>query len=227
MTLVAGPKKFRRIRAGAGRGRTWHHAAVPDRAPHRRRRGDTVLRAVAASGVVGFLALEGLVRRRGSASSLASTPDDRGTTPLLVGTYTLAALAAGPTGRRGRRRVALPRAVAVVGLVLEGVGLGMRVWSMRTLGSSYSRTLRVDETQALVDEGPYRVVRHPGYAGSLLVWTGFALTTRRPAAAVAVPALLAGAYRRRIEAEEALLAGALPGYDAYRARTKRLIPGVW
>ncbi|MHB2024394.1 MAG: methyltransferase family protein [Mycobacteriales bacterium] len=86
----------------------------------------------------------------------------------------------------------LPPGAAPAGLVVEATGLAWRAWSMRTLGRSYSRTLRVvegDDQQAVVDAGPYRLIRHPGYQGSLLTWVGFALT---PSRRVPVVALIAG-----------------------------------
>lgn len=98
---------------------------------------------------------------------------------------------------------------------------------MRTLGPSYTRTLRTEDTQHVIDDGPYAFVRHPGYAGSLLIWTGFALTSRSLPVLIAVGALLGTAYQRRIAAEEALLRRDLPGYAAYCKRTKKLIPLVW
>ena len=98
---------------------------------------------------------------------------------------------------------------------------------MRTLGDAYSRTLRTEEAQPLIEDAPYRLVRHPGYAGSLLTWTGFALTSRAPAVVVVVAGLLGRAYARRISAEELLLDRDLPGYRAYGERTWRLIPFVW
>jgi protein-S-isoprenylcysteine O-methyltransferase Ste14 len=98
---------------------------------------------------------------------------------------------------------------------------------MRTLGSSYSRTLRVEEAQSVVERGPYRLVRHPGYAGSLLIWTGLALTSRSLPVVAVVGGLLGVAYHRRVAAEEALLRRAFPGYIEYSRRTRRLIPFVW
>jgi protein-S-isoprenylcysteine O-methyltransferase Ste14 len=98
---------------------------------------------------------------------------------------------------------------------------------MRTLGRSYSRTLRVQDSQRTADDGPYRFIRHPGYAGSLLIWTGFALTSRSLPVVGVVGGLLAFAYHRRVAAEEALLGRDLPGYEAYARRTKRLIPFLW
>jgi len=45
------------------------------------------------------------------------------------------------------------------------------------LGRFFTRTLRVTGEQRVVSDGPYRVVRHPGYLGDILMWTGAALTT--------------------------------------------------
>ncbi len=144
---------------------------------------------------------------------------------MIVAAYATAAVVA-PLIRL-KRRPKLPRGAAPLGVGLEVAGLGLRAWSMRTLGSSYSRTLRVERSQRVIDGGPYRFVRHPGYAGSLLIWTGFALTSRSFVVVEVVGGLLGLAYHRRVEAEEALLGRKLPGYEAYTKRTKRLIPFVW
>jgi protein-S-isoprenylcysteine O-methyltransferase len=66
-----------------------------------------------------------------------------------------------------------------------------------------------------------------GYAGSLLVWIGFALSSRSLPALVLVTGLFSAVYRRRVLAEELLLRRDLPGYVHYSARTTRLIPYVW
>jgi protein-S-isoprenylcysteine O-methyltransferase Ste14 len=175
--------------------------------------------------VAGFFAVEAATRQRGVASSLEASKDDEGTTRMIVASYAAAAALAPVLGRTRSPR--LPHLAAPLGVGLEAFGLGLRAWSMRTLGRAYTRTLRIEDAQRVVDSGPYAWVRHPGYAGSLLVWTGFALTSRSVPVVVAVGALLRIAYQRRIVAEEALLRRELPGYDAYRARTKRLIPLVW
>ena len=192
----------------------------------RRSRSDGYAWFVAGSlGVAGFFVLEASTRRRGAASGLTASRDDRGTTRLIVAAYATAGLAA-PLVRL-MRPPQLPRAAAPLGVVLEAAGLGLRAWSMRTLGASYSRTLRVETSQRVVDRGPYRYVRHPGYAGSLLIWTGFALTSRSLPVVEVVVGALGVAYQRRIAAEEALLRRDLPGYSAYADRTKRVIPLVW
>jgi protein-S-isoprenylcysteine O-methyltransferase Ste14 len=177
------------------------------------------------AGVAGFFAVEAATRQRGSASSLAASSDDRGTTRLIVAAYATAVTLAPVLRRTPSPQV--PRAAAQAGVALQVLGLGLRAWSMRTLGSSYKRTLRTEDAQHVVDTEPYALVRHPGYAGSLLVWTGFALTSRSVPVVVAVGALLGTAYQRRIAVEEALLRRELPAYAAYCERTKRLIPLVW
>jgi len=121
----------------------------------------------------------------------------------------------------------LPRWAGPVGVGLEAAGLALRAWSMLTLGHSYTRTLQTSTDQQVVDSGPYRKIRHPGYAASLMIWTGYGLASRSVPGTAIVTALLARAYRRRIAAEEELLTRDLPGYTDYRARTRRIIPFVW
>jgi protein-S-isoprenylcysteine O-methyltransferase Ste14 len=58
----------------------------------------------------------------------------------------------------------LPRGAGSAGVALQAGGLALRAWSMHTLGAYYSRTLRSATGQGVVDTGPYRLVRHPGYA---------------------------------------------------------------
>lgn len=194
--------------------------------PEQRSRGGGVGWFVAGYvGVAGFFVLEATTRQRGAASSLTASRDDRGTTRMIVAAYAIAAVAAPLARVVWKPR--LPRAAGPMGLGLEAAGLALRAWSMRTLGRSYSRTLRVELAQRTVESGPYRFVRHPGYAGSLLIWTGFALTSRSLPVVEWVGGLLALAYHRRVAAEEALLSRELPGYEAYSRRTKRLIPFVW
>jgi protein-S-isoprenylcysteine O-methyltransferase Ste14 len=72
------------------------------------------------------------------------------------------------------------------------------------------------------------VIRHPGYLGSIMVWTGFGVASGSAAAALGTAALMSAAYTRRIAAEEDMLTGELgAAYTDYSRRTKRLIPCVW
>jgi protein-S-isoprenylcysteine O-methyltransferase Ste14 len=178
-----------------------------------------------AAGLGGFFAVEALVRAPGEASDLHAGTEDAGSTRRIAVAATLAALSA-PLLRRLPLRP-LPRWCAPLGLLVLGAGLALRVWSMQTLAESYSRTLRVTNEQQVTERGPYRRVRHPGYAGSLLVWSGFGLSSGSAAVLGTVATLLVPAYVRRMEAEERLLMQHLPGYKSYAQRTTRLVPKVW
>jgi protein-S-isoprenylcysteine O-methyltransferase Ste14 len=182
--------------------------------------------AASYAGAAGFFALEAVTREPGEASELAATPSDQGTTTLIVAAYGLAAglspvLARLPGGR-------LPPASGPAGVGVMAAGLALRTWSMRALGRYYSRTLRTTGDQVVVESGPYRVVRHPGYLGSIMVWTGFGVASGSAAAALGVAALMGAAYTRRIAVEEDMLTGTFgTAYTEYSRRTKRLIPFVW
>jgi protein-S-isoprenylcysteine O-methyltransferase Ste14 len=99
---------------------------------------------------------------------------------------------------------------------------------MRVLGEYYSRTLRVTEAQVIVTKGPYRVVRHPGYPGTICVWIGFGLGNSNWIATVTVALLLFGVYGYRIRSEEVMLIDTFgEQYQAYRQRTWRLLPFIY
>lgn len=177
------------------------------------------------AGLAGFLALETLTRKPGDASNLTTSIEDQGSTRTIITAYAL-----GATLPLLLRRLPVPRlppAAAPVGLTVQAAGLVLRTWSMHTLGTSYTRTLRTDGRQRLVAAGPYRLVRHPGYTGSLMIWTGFALTSRDLPTTAVIATLLGRAYQRRIRAEEELLRRDLSGYIAYSQRTKKLVPLGW
>jgi protein-S-isoprenylcysteine O-methyltransferase Ste14 len=172
------------------------------------------------------MAAEGRLRQGGEARSFETRKEDQGTTAAVGASFGLA-LVAGPVlalSRRGR----FPTRLGWAGVGVMTVGLALRVAASRALGSHYTRTLRTADDQPVVTNGPYRYVRHPGYAGVLLLWFGYGLAlTSLPATLVtSVPNLVA--YRRRINAEETMLIEALGApYREYQRSTKRLVPGLY
>lgn len=177
------------------------------------------------AGSTSFFGLEALPRKPGSASSLEASDADEGTTAAIVTAYCLAAVL--PLVVRRHPVAQLPRAASPVGIAFQASGLALRAWSMQTLCASYTRTLRTEDQQPVIKAGAYRVIRHPGYTGSLLAWTGFALASRCVPVAVITAGLLGRAYRQHIAAEEKLVRRDLPGYNGYSRRTKKVIPFIW
>jgi protein-S-isoprenylcysteine O-methyltransferase Ste14 len=183
----------------------------------------TVLLGVAA--LLAWAAFELVFRSPGAATSWHGDARDRASTPLLVLAFALAAILPAALGGVAFGSVG-QAAWAGVGLCV--LGLAIRAWGMRTLGASYTRTLRTDSGQRLVTAGPYRWVRHPGYVGSILVWVGAALAFHSWLAALVVAALMLLSYGWRIRSEERMLAEHFGDeYRDYVARTARLLPGLY
>jgi protein-S-isoprenylcysteine O-methyltransferase Ste14 len=114
------------------------------------------------------------------------------------------------------------------GVLLMVLGIGLRAWSTRVLGRFYTRTLLIDAGQRVVQEGPYRFVRHPGYSGSLLVWIGAGLAVSNWIAFTLVTLVCLIAYIYRIRSEETMLVARFgQEYEEYRRCTKRLIPFLY
>jgi protein-S-isoprenylcysteine O-methyltransferase Ste14 len=79
----------------------------------------------------------------------------------------------------------------------------------------------------VITTGPYRMVRHPGYAAGIALLLGMALTLGS-GVALAVAALTALALVVRTALEDRFLRQRLPGYREFALRTRfRLVPGLW
>jgi protein-S-isoprenylcysteine O-methyltransferase Ste14 len=115
--------------------------------------------------------------------------------------------------------------IAALGLALAFGGAAFRLWAIHTLGQFFTRDIEISASQTVVDTGPYRLVRHPSYSGSLLEFLGVGLSLRSLLGLLLafLPALISMAYRMHVE-ERVLLDALGDPYRAYVARTKRLVP---
>jgi len=119
-------------------------------------------------------------------------------------------------------------AVAWLGVAAGTLGLALRLWAVLTLRERFTRTLLVHDNQALERRGPYRIVRHPGYLGSLLTLNGIALATGNAVVFIASVVVIGAAYIYRIRAEDAMLIAAFGApYESYRREVRAIIPFVW
>ncbi|MGN6792389.1 MAG: isoprenylcysteine carboxylmethyltransferase family protein [Streptosporangiaceae bacterium] len=120
------------------------------------------------------------------------------------------------------------KALVVLGEVVAIAGIALRTWAILTLDRFFTFVVGIADDHRIVQQGPYRVLRHPGYAGALLALAGAGIAMGNWLSLLLLvvgPALALGV---RISVEEATQAAAHgTEYQAYASRTARLIPGVW
>ena len=114
------------------------------------------------------------------------------------------------------------------GFVAVAAGMAWTNWAVAA-NRFFSGLVRIqrDRGHHVVDTGPYRFVRHPGYAGSMVYMIGvtFALGSR---VALAAATVLCAVLALRTALEDRTLQEELEGYADYARRVRfRIVPGVW
>ncbi|WP_322087033.1 isoprenylcysteine carboxylmethyltransferase family protein [Burkholderia sp. BCC1999] len=114
-----------------------------------------------------------------------------------------------------------------IGVVLYIAGGALRIWPVFVLGKRFSGLVAIQPGHTLVTDGIYRCIRNPSYVGLLVNSVGWALAFRSGVGVLLVVLTLVPLVAR-IRSEEALLRSQFGAeYDAYCARTWRLLPGVY
>jgi protein-S-isoprenylcysteine O-methyltransferase Ste14 len=163
--------------------------------------------------ILAFTTLEALRWRR-SGHTRMRADRDRGTTAVLAGCYVIAVLALSGSAPSF---LFLPGWARWAGIALGTGGIALRGWAdslLQASGIDANLAPRLDRW------GPYRVVRHPGYLGNLLLWTGVTLGSGNLIAAITIAVAMLAAYVVRISSEEVLRGSRLES-------KRRLIPFVY
>ncbi len=115
----------------------------------------------------------------------------------------------------------------VLGIVLSIYSLGMLLWAGRTLGRFGAPGPAVFRDHELITSGPYRLVRHPGYAGIQAIVLGAALGTLNWLILSLWPVAVVATYLNS-RAEDTLLREKFgTAYEEYAMQKRRFIPGTW
>jgi protein-S-isoprenylcysteine O-methyltransferase Ste14 len=176
-----------------------------------------------------FIIMERALRRGETAKTLQRGSRDRGSTLLIgaaFGAGLLLPIIVDGLGIGVPFPLGLTAALPAVAIMVAGIWL--RAWAASSLGRYYTRTLVTTSGQRVVSTGPYAKVRHPGYLGDILLWSGFGVLSGNLVAVILFPVVFAAVYLYRISVEEGMLVDALgDDYIEYRRRTRRLIPLVY
>jgi protein-S-isoprenylcysteine O-methyltransferase Ste14 len=121
-----------------------------------------------------------------------------------------------------------PLWLIVPGFFLISLGYAFAAWALAE-NRFFSSVVRIqmDRGHVVCDSGPYRYVRHPGYAGNMLALPGMVLAFGSMWTLVPVAVALIIAVIRTV-LEDQTLQDELPGYRDYARRVRyRLIPGIY
>lgn len=116
----------------------------------------------------------------------------------------------------------------LLGFVLIIIGYAFATWALvENRFFSVMMRIQMERGHVVCDSGPYRFVRHPGYAGNILALPGIALALS--SIWTLIPAIVAFAITMlRTRLEDRALQAELPGYKEYVGRVRnRLIPGIY
>ncbi len=180
----------------------------------------------AASMVVAFVVVDpGLIRERtrpgpGGKDYLTAY----GLTPLWLGQMVVAGLDVG----RFHWSDTVPLTVQVAALLVMAAAIAVVVWA-EAVNRFFSPVIRIQTERGhhVITSGPYRYLRHPGYAAGLILFVGAGLALGSWLAAL-ISLLLVVPILRRTALEDSILLEQLEGYPAYAQKVRyRLIPGVW
>jgi len=123
---------------------------------------------------------------------------------------------------------AVPQWVVLVGYVLLTGGIAVTTWA-QAVNPFFEPGVRIqkERAQQVITSGPYRFVRHPGYAAAIAMFVGIPLALASwwglLPAGLAIALLVV-----RTDLEDRLLQAELSGYADYVRRTHyRLVPGLW
>ena len=158
-------------------------------------------------------------------------PRDRGSR-MLIYLFTFAGVALAflgpalfPSAKIG---VFAPPAIFAAAIASIWLGMLLYVWAVLTLGRFFRTSVQLVDGQRLVMSGPYRVLRHPAYAGGVLIFSGVGLAMGNWVSFLAAGLATFLGYVFRIHIEELALAERFGAeFEARKKRTWAIVPFVW
>ncbi len=116
---------------------------------------------------------------------------------------------------------------AFLGLGLTIAGFTFAIWARVHLGRNWSGTVTIKKDHELIRSGPYGIVRHPIYTGSLLALLGASIVFGSTRWLVGLGFALLALKLKSLREEQFMTQQFAAEYTDYRRKVKALIPFVW
>lgn len=118
------------------------------------------------------------------------------------------------------------RIAQILGLILALLGVGIAFWGVNSLGRNLTAVPKPKQNAQMVQQGAYRLVRHPIYSGVILAGFGWSLLNNS-LLALLVAVILFIFFDIKSRKEEGWLVEKYENYAVYQRQVKKLIPFVY
>lgn len=181
---------------------------------------------ISFSYLYGFLEASMNLRKRGRGKVISS--GDQGSLWALYALITLGYFLSFSIGATETGRLHPWNTFFTIGVTLVTIGLIIRIHSLMTLKQYFTYSVAKVADHQLVETGLYKVIRHPGYLGQLLIFLGISVSLSNWLAILAMILPVAIGYGYRIKVEERFMLEQLgENYLEYKKRTKSIIPMIY
>lgn len=186
---------------------------------------------IALGIIIIYFSIESFLRYGKEAKSLKAGEDDKSSTFYLSRVFALNAIILFCGFVLNHYSIAIiftDSKFAFIGIIIMIIGLAIRITATQTLQSYYTRTLKIQANQKIIDCGLYKYLRHPGYLGVTMLWTGGGLASNNYLVLIFVTLLTLIVYHYRIRSEEMMLIDAFKeDYINYQKRTWKIFPFIY
>jgi len=156
------------------------------------------------------------------------TSSDKGSLWLLYGLITIGYVLSFSIGATKIGRIYYWDTLFIIGFALVAIGLLIRIGSILTLKQFFTYSVSKIENQQLIETGLYKIIRHPGYLGQLIIFIGISISISNWLSILFMMIPICIGYTYRIKVEERFMIEQLgENYLDYQKRTKRIIPLVY
>ena len=165
---------------------------------------------------------------RQTGKSIVTTSGDKGSLWLLYILVTIGYALSFSIGATKIGRAYSWDTFFVIGFILIALGLTTRILSILTLKQYFTYSVAKVDDHKLIQTGLYKVIRHPGYLGQLIIFIGISISLSNWLSILAMTIPVVIGYGYRIKVEERFMRDQLgTDYLDYQKRTKRIIPMIY